>query len=348
MSPRSRYTFEPERFSRDWWLRRVRNALWVALISLLVWIYADLEFTDEMELRATIRLVTNPAGRLILRSTDRVEVSFTVQGRRGSLERLEQQLRVPGATVDYEVHEGEGELDTRDLLNRAPRIYEEGLTVLSARPATIRVNLDRLVDLPGVPVALDYTGAIPTGQPKIEPAQVRVEVASADLPALKALPSLRIKTAPVDLKKVKSGEPFTANLSTRIGEVDVRPHPSTVGVTVEIGQLTETEEVTVGVQVVVPPEWIDDGTWRQYTLTRRDRHEWRVQIQVLGPRRDLDQLKAATILAYIVLTDDDKKPVSWLTREVQVRLPQGLDVKLVAPPPPVHFKLEKLPATPPP
>ena len=49
------------------------------------------------------------------------------------------------------------------------------------------------------------------------------------------------------------------------------------------------------------------------------------------------------VQAYLVLTDDDKKPVSWWSRQVEVRLPQKLNLSLLGAPPTVTFKLEKLP-----
>ncbi|GAF98290.1 unnamed protein product, partial [marine sediment metagenome] len=47
----------------------------------------------------------------------------------------------------------------------------------------------------------------------------------------------------------------------------------------------------------------------------------------------------------VVLTDTDKEPVSsWLEREVQIRLPRGLQIELTGQRPRVSFKLEKRPA----
>ena len=53
--------------------------------------------------------------------------------------------------------------------------------------------------------------------------------------------------------------------------------------------------------------------------------------------------------AFVVLTEDDKKPVeSWLIRQIEVRLPRRLSLSLVGTNPSVSFKLEKAPAATPP
>jgi hypothetical protein len=36
------------------------------------------------------------------------------------------------------------------------------------------------------------------------------------------------------------------------------------------------------------------------------------------------------VIAYIQLTDDDKKPISWVEREVTVCFPPGLGLKLLS------------------
>jgi hypothetical protein len=333
---------EPTRFSRSWWARRGRNLLWVTLVTVLVWIYADVEFTDEMELSSTIRLRTAPASGLVLRSASRVPVSFHVQGRRSSLERLEQRLRAPEAVISFDVSAGDEELATRDVLNRDPFFQDEGLTALSASPRVLRIRLDRKVHQGDIPVRLDYTGAV-FSEVTIQPPKVGIHVAESDWENIRNTdPNLR--TVQVDLKQVASDKPFVVELVRKIGGVPVEPDQPTVTVTVKIATLTETEKVTVPVQVVSPPEWLEDKTWREYALSRRDRLEWRVTIQVSGTRKDLDQLKAEDVRAYVVLTEDDKKPVSWLTRPVEVRLPRALNLRLLGPPPTVSFKLEKVPS----
>jgi hypothetical protein len=341
-------SLEPARFSRTWWLSRTRNALFIALVTVLVWIYADVEFTDQMDLSATLQFVVPPGSNLVLRSDSRVEVRFKVQGRRSSLELLDQRLREPGANIRYQVAENETEVSTRDILNRSAVIASEGLTVVSASPGAVTVKLDTKIRVPDLEVKFDYTGAFPTEE-TVTPPRMGIQVARQDWEKIrKATPKPVLRTVRVDLKLVDTSKPFAVDLIRRIGELPVEPDQPAVTVSVKIAQLTETQELVVPVQVVCPPSWSEDGTWREYTLSRRDRLEWRAKIQVSGTRKDLDQLKGGDVQAYVVLTDDDKKPVSWLTRQVEVRMPDNLNLSLLGPKPTVTFKLEKAaPPTPP-
>jgi len=338
---------EPGRLSRAWWLARGRNFLFVALVTVLVWVYADAEFTDEMDFRGTIHLGVAPGSDLVLRSKGRLEVSFKASGRRSSLERLERRLRTPGTLIRREVTRGEQQLDVREILNRDPFMENEGLTVLSASPAAVRVELDERIHVPDIPVEPDFGGAF-VSERQVTPQRVGIRVARGDWQRiLKAQPEPILRTVRIELKALEPGEPIDVQIIRRIGEIPVEPDQPTVKVKAKITQLTETKDLTpVLVQVVAPPTWMEDGTWKQFVLTRRDRSEWRIQVQVSGTRKDLDQVKAEDVLAYVTLTEDDKKPVSWLQRTVEIRLPRNLNLKLVGDRPQVNFKLEKLPAPP--
>jgi hypothetical protein len=334
---------EPTRFSRSWWAAGGRSLLWVTLVTVLLWTYADVEFTDEMELGATIQLI--PARDLVLQSESRIRVNFKVQGRRSSLEALEQRLLAPEAVIPCEVSEGDEDLSAREALNRTPLLQNEGLTVLSASPRVLRIRLDRRTYQPDIPVKFEYTGAF-ASEVVIEPPRMGLHVARSDWEKLlKAEPKPVLRTVSVDLKAVPSDKPFTVELVRRIADLPVEPDQPTVTVRVKIAQLTETEEIPVPVQVVMPPAWLEDGTWKDYALKRQDPQQWRPKIKVSGTRKDLDKLRAENVRAYVVLTDDDKKPIdSWLSRQVEVRLPRELNLTLGEERPQVAFRLEKLPS----
>jgi hypothetical protein len=337
---------EPTRYSREWWLTRAHNAVWILLVTMLVWIYADVEFTDEMELQATVQLSTPPGGKLVLLSARQVVVSFKVQGRRSGLERLEHRLRMPDAAIPYQVSEGDREISTRDVLNRSSLFQAEGLTALSASPRTLRVRLDTKIRVADIPVKFEYTGAFPS-EVTVEPQKMGLLVARTDWEKIKkAEPEPHLRTVTVELKAVQSDKPFSAQIIPRIGSVPVEPDQTTVTVTAKIAELTETKELTVEVQVVSPTAWLEDGTWKEYVLRRQNVAEWRAKIQVSGTRKDLDQIKPGDVQAFVVLTEDDKQPLeTWLDRQVVVHLPRSLNLSRLGAAPSVHFKLEKAPAT---
>ena len=126
--------------------------------------------------------------------------------------------------------------------------------------------------------------------------------------------------------------------------VELEPDAATVKVTFEIDQPTEIKTVKVSVRVLSPPQWLSDGTWREYQLIRKSPLEWRKDITVVGTKRDIAQLlsRAPEIDAYIILREEDKKEGSWWPKTVQIRLPADLPVKLVGEQKlTVEYKLEK-------
>ncbi|MGB2820671.1 MAG: hypothetical protein WBF17_06790 [Phycisphaerae bacterium] len=336
---------EPGRYTRQWWLTRAQNTLWVLFVTVLVWIYADVEFTDEMEMRATIQLATPPSGKLVLLSARRVVVNFNVQGRRSALERLEQRLSMPETVIRHQVSKGDSQIAARDILNRSTIFQAEGLTALSASPSTIQIRLDTKIRVPDIPIKFEYTGAFPS-EVAVEPPRMSIQVAKTDWEKIrKAEPDPVLRTVSVELRGVQSDKPFAVDIIRRIGDVPIEPDQPQATVTVKIAQLTETEEIVVAVQMVSPTAWLEDGTWKEYVLKRKSAAEWRARIQVSGTRKDLDQLKPGQVQAFVVLTDDDKKPIeSWDKRDVVVHLPRNLDLSLLGTAPSVSFKLEKVPA----
>ena len=337
---------EPDRFTRSWWLAGVRGAMWVVLVTAFLWIWADVEFTDQMELSATVQLTTAPSSNLVLLSKSRIRVNFKVQGRQRSLEQLRQHLDAPDVTIKHIVTEREDDVSIRDILNADEMIAGAGLTVMSASPNHVPVQLDTRIYVPYIPVQFVYTGAL-NPEVQVEPIKMGVHVAKSDWQKVPRDPNSGepkpvLLTKPVDLTSiVDPSKPFQVEVIPQISGLPVEPDQPTVRVRAKIHQLTETQEITVPVQVLQPPSWLEDGTWKEYTLSRKDRAEWRVTLTVTGPRADLDRLKADSVRAYITLTDDDRKPVSWLTRQVEVQLPRDLNLQLSGIPPTVTFKLEK-------
>lgn len=334
---------EPDRYTRAWWFARLRGLLWVAVVTLFLWVWADVEFTDEMELTATVRLSTAASSGLVLRSPGRHEVSFTVQGRQRSLDRLQLRLASPETVIRHAVTRGEQNVSMRDILNASDLIVNEGLTVVKASPNYVAVDLDERIFVPDVPVRFDYEGAL-SPEITIEPMKMGLHVARSDWDEITASGQPPVlSTKRVNLATIPNpSEPFQVELIPRIAGVPVEPNQPSVRVSVKITLLTETQEIAVPVRVLQPPAWLEDSTWKEYTLSRKDRAEWRVTLTVSGPRAHLDRLKPENVHAYITLTDEDRKPVSWLTRQVEVQLPDELKLKLFGTPPTVTFKLERI------
>ena len=95
-------------------------------------------------------------------------------------------------------------------------------------------------------------------------------------------------------------------------------------------------------------QWIEDDVWSTYQFVQKNKLDWTKEITVTGSREDLEKLTPDDIRAYIILSDDDKKPErKWWEGKVHVEFPPGLKVSLAKPVPPVVYWLGKRTDTPP-
>jgi hypothetical protein len=108
---------EPQRFSRRWWLSRLRSALWVLFVTALIWIYADMQVAETKTFRVQIQLTT-PPGEQLKEPTGPIAVSFKAQGTRGALEALSRRLaeNADQAMVTYEVTSQTDTVVMKDIL----------------------------------------------------------------------------------------------------------------------------------------------------------------------------------------------------------------------------------------
>ena len=357
MSLMKSYIPELPRFSRKWWLGGARNFLWVAVITLLIWIYADVEFTEEREFRGvTIKLNTGQSDNLILMSDSEVDVTFYLRGSLNSLERFRTKLNNAGSVIQYDVSQqfaaGQESVPIKDILHEALGISKDGLSFESSSPNMILIQLNRKIRIDPLPVRFKYTGATLLEAEKVEPPRVAVRVAeSLWQKVMKAQPdpaSRRLVTRTVNLENTAANEPTTieAEIIPSIAGVAVEPEQATVKVTFRISQRTARKALIITVFMQSPPEWYIDGTWEKYKPVWKTPLEWRKEITVSGSKKDIDRLKAKDIGAYVKLREEDKEG-SWWTGTVQVHLPEGLQVQIVGEKPKVQYKLElRQPAAP--
>ena len=141
-------TRSKRRFSRAWWLNGLYTFSWIAIITVLVWTYADQEFTTERELVVTVRLMTGRGDSRVLKSRDSYEVTVRVQGNRNAVDRLAPADGKTPLIVVYDVSKV-GRLDTTNYL-RTDSVIDEGLgiskarlSILSASPEVIEYRVAR-------------------------------------------------------------------------------------------------------------------------------------------------------------------------------------------------------------
>ncbi len=332
------------RFSKLWWLNSLRNFFWVLLVTVLIWVYADMEFTDTVKLRATLELNTGESTQYELLSKKDISLDFEISGSRSSLEEFERELSTKGKVLKYDVSHtyttGQKIVLGTKLLDAAAGLSEKGISIKSVQPETIEVDMDIIVSLDDIPVEFKATGA--TFEPPVAQ-KVSIQVTSKRLQEIKKKLNgnpYMLTTKQVDLSGRQPGPAvkIEAEIFPQIEGIKVAPNPKTVTFDVHITGRAATKEITVSVQLLAPASWAE-GDWQKFVLVRKDPAGWRVTLDIQGPNKNL---KPENVSAYIQLTEDDKKhTTSWLEREVKVYFPPGTGLKLESARPKLSFRLEK-------
>ena len=357
------YTPDAPRFSRHWWLARARSFLWVALVTVLIWVYADMQFTDTVELHASLWLTTGRHADVVVLSESLVEVKFTVRGNRGSVESYRRRLDEDRRTVLCDLTALYGNeprrqpARTEELLERFAGIADAGLSLVSVSPDLADVHIDRIHG-EDVEVRFAYTGAVLSEPAEVSPAKIPVRVPESRWKrVVEALAGKKpvLATKLTDLTNQPAGAP------RKLAGVEIIPsippdegvalHPAelgqtTVDVTVHIEQTTRRKPLTVSVQPLYPRAWTTDGTWAEYEIELPPTEDWQKQITVTGPQKDLDRLRPEHVTAYVRLSEDAKKP-GYISHNVEVDFPDEMQVELVGARPTLSLRLKKRAAAPP-
>ena len=336
-------------------MQGLRTFVWVAVITVLIWVYADIHFTAEEDISATLHILTGSADNIVLTSPNDASIRFRVKGKRNFIDRFLERLSERKMMLPYdparELGPGQHRERISEILTALPELRDLGLEIVWTRPRDIDIHLDRLIDIRDVPVKPDFSDVVPSGPVEVKPDRVCLRIPESQEKNIALPKQLTVPTKPITL-----GDDVIAG-DTKTVEVEVLPPPNIsnaslipnkVTVTFKVGQRTDSKIFTVAVAVQSPMYWLTDGTWSKYELKAKPGENWTRQITVTGKSEDLEKLTLEKIQAYIVLTDSDLKPIgSWLPGDVKVQFPPDLKVRLADEPvPPVSYRLEKRTAAP--
>ena len=328
----------------------MHTLFWVTMITILVWIYVDVKYTNQIEMTATLELITGESQK-ILTSQPEHSITFTLTGAQAALERFRSSLAQQDSVLTLDVSQNftPGEdfsVLTRELLEKAAGLQKLGITIKNVQPENIAIRLDSLIRKQNIDVILDARGAVLESPPAPQKADILVSQSNWNdiIAALGGAPPI-LKTKLIDLKNYRQGlQTITQEIVPMIEGFDVhKVKPEKATYEVNIINPTETKKIRVRVQVLLPPAWEEakDSTWKEYELVMNSSatSNWGPELEFTGLQKDL---VPENVYAFIRLTESDKQPVvSWLSREVVVVFPPDKNLKLLGPAPKVMFKLQK-------
>ena len=323
---------------------RIRTFLAVAVLTIAVWVWADLEQTEPGE--DLVPVVINGPPVFQIRDINPKQLTVKYEGPKGELESLNASLKDRVCRFNLT----EAELKTTPLVLPAREGFRHWtgrrIAVTEIRnqhgatfDGKIYANASRLVTVKEVDVKVQVTGAV-AKNPHAEPAKVTARVAAADLAKLPegrrfAVANVEVTTLPEDMQ-LKEPVLLDSKLGGPDG-IDATFDPPTVTVRAMLeSAVTRKGFGRLPILISAPSEMLN----RYRIVFQPEADRW-VELEVEGPTPAVERLKAQDIRVQLVLTADDKpNPGSWLPREpVVVGLPPG--VKLVKPLPTVNFNLEK-------
>ncbi|HEX8916786.1 MAG TPA: hypothetical protein VF796_30830 [Humisphaera sp.] len=156
---------------RDQVLTFLKNLLWVAPLTILIWVYAERQQLEKMDVTVPIEVVSSDAGRIVRTKESQRTVILTLRGPKAALEGIRDQAtptKPLQIVLDNKFQPGTTQVSTR-LVEQDKRLSDVGATVLAANPDNLDVQIDQIVDVPDVPVVADLTLLTP---PTFSPAKV--------------------------------------------------------------------------------------------------------------------------------------------------------------------------------
>jgi hypothetical protein len=330
----------------------LRTILAVAVLTVVIWVWADLEQTGEGEALVPVEIKGPNATDYEFRNVTPEKLLVRFKGPKGEVESL-------NASADRACRFNlkEAELKGNPLVLPARDGFrhwnDRRIVVTEIRDARgavfdgkVSAEANRLVTVEKVRVVVQVTGAV-APVATAQPATVTARVAESDLAKLPdakrfALAPLEVDAIPENLQVERE-----VTLDRRLGGpegVEASFTPPIVKVSARVESAVTTKALgRIPIFISAPPELLN-----RYRIVFQPNAERWVELEVQGPGPAVERLKPQDIRVQLVLTEDDKpNPGSWLPgKPVVLGLPPN--VKLVKPLPTINFNLAEKEAEKPP
>lgn len=294
-------------------IERLKTILSVALITALIWLFAESESLTQTSIDAPVRLIAPAGSERVVRIADTAwtgSVQIQLQGSRSVIERAPRQLGagvelllgapgVPGAA-------GEHTIDLREALRLNPPLDRVGATIVGIEPSSVRVEIERLVRRTDVPVRLELDRLDIDIQHELQPSVVSVMLPESLSERLGDRIGVVARLDPDDLDRLTEDErhTMTATLSLAGAMRDQRLitiSPSTVDVSLVVRSRADRITLaSVPVHLQLLP--MDANEWR---VTVHD--QFLTDVTVVGPVDIIERIRTnqLPVIALLSLSTDE-------------------------------------------
>ena len=183
-------------FTRDKLLDSLKLFIWVAPLTVLIWIYAEREqsISDYPVDDVTVQLMNNDPNRFVAPvGTSEAKVNLILSGPQSKLENVNKALSTEGISIEIakilgsNPTNGQRTVNVVDRIQDDPRLREAGVSVISSQPAELTINVEtmqhRLFDVKSPPTVTN----LDMSKTWFEPKQVTVNGPESSFKNLKSL-----------------------------------------------------------------------------------------------------------------------------------------------------------------
>lgn len=333
--------------------------LTVAVLTGLLWVWADQSQLVNQEIGLSFVLATQAESGLILLAVDdgseeaventaaggkRIKAKVSFKGTRSRLRELQVDLHSGKLELRSYISAGgywatADEIAVIDLLNTNDQLQERGVTALESEPANIKVELDKWVRMEKIKLVLKDTRF----QALIDPPEIAVLVPSSlEATRPEELPVLLVAPVP---ENITPGMKVSGTVSKELRGLPVRPVRSEVTVILQPREQSYAKLGPLPLYAVLPVNMID-----KYDLRFDKEADKVVEVSVVGPASELAKLQTPPqekVRAYIDLGPQHTKFTETFP-QVTVRFEfddniRGVEIS--GPPKTVKVRLEKKPTS---
>jgi hypothetical protein len=305
----------------------LKTFLWVAPLTALIWIYAEREQIDRVEVRVPIQLVSKSTDRIItvVTPTDRM-VSLDIQGPRASVNELRDVLAKAPLEVYISPEVGyKGDISLAEPISKSDLFKTYAVTVAAARPPVeIKVEAKLAKRIPVKPRPQDkFSGTV-----TFEPETIVVEGPKDTLEGIK--PENLIAYADLsDIASLPPGAypPREVPISLASPALEGVTMRNTVKAKIEISKSAPSQIPPIPIVLLINGRVLSDDKFKISTT-----QDTLNNVEVTGPADKIELLRQKNFPAAVVV-DMTEKPFDFATITTSAEKPIQLKLENYRMPP---------------
>jgi hypothetical protein len=291
-------------FSRESFVSSFKSLLWVAPLTILIWIYAEREQVVTFNnVPVNLETRSNEPGRVVrLVSPAGGTVHVEMKGPQAELDQVKEWLESTPIPIEagHNLTEGDHQVFVAAELNRLPQVVSKGVTVTSSLPEDIKISVDPIISRElDVKVPAEETKTL-DGAQVFSPSKVKISGPKSILSRLGNEGQPLVAYVDLGPFKQQLDEPGKHTLATvavtpsvKLDDPSITLSPATVSATIVVADTAETPLVLPYVRVLAAYPPVSDPKIDQFKPVYESTLS---NVTVTGPESQIALLKEQKII----------------------------------------------------